>query len=387
MNTTITVEQIDPRTLLVDLNLPGREAIDKDLLASIRDLGVLQPVIASRTADGEVRVRFGHRRTLHAIEAGLPTVPVIVAVNEAADGSAAAERLLSQYAENTYRDGLTTLQQAGIVTDLLDLGVKASAIQRRMPGLPRNGVRAARAITASPAASAAAAEHPFTLDQLAAIAEFDGDDQAVGLLTDAASQSDGQFRYRLQEQRDARQERELLAAKRAELETAGITVLDISPGWEVRLANLTGSDASELTPKAHSSCPGHAATIEYRSWCDDPWDIRFYCTDPAVNGHHQQQAAGSAEDPLSREDKARQRREVIANNKTWRTAATVRQQFLTDLLARRKAPAGALRFIVAAVMQGGPALRQQMERGTRPAAASSACPSRTASGAATRSRR
>ena len=66
MNTTTpTVEQIDPRTLLIDLNVSGRNAIDKELLASIRDLGVLQPVIAYRIAGGEMRVRFGHRRALH----------------------------------------------------------------------------------------------------------------------------------------------------------------------------------------------------------------------------------------------------------------------------------------------------------------------------------
>jgi ParB family transcriptional regulator, chromosome partitioning protein len=362
VNTTPTVEQIDPRTLLVDLNVHGRNAIDKDLLASIKDLGVLQPVIGYRTADGEVRVRFGHRRTLHAVEAGLAAIPVVVAADETSDDHAAIERLLGQYAENTYREGLTTLQQADIVTDLLGLGIKASAIQRRMPGLPRNGVRALQAITASPAATAVAAEHPFTLDQLAAIAEFAGDDQAVSLLIDAAQQGDGRFRYRLQEQRDARKERELVMARRAELEVAGVTVLDTSPGWQVGLTNLTDGGGNEITPKTHASCPGHAATVEYRSWSVEPWDIRFYCTDPGGNGHLQRRA-GQAESSMDSEDKARQRREVIANNKTWRTAATVRRQFLTNLLARRKAPAGALRFIVEALVDGGPSLRKQMERG------------------------
>jgi ParB family transcriptional regulator, chromosome partitioning protein len=360
--TTPIVEQIDPRALLVDLNVSGRNAIDKELLASIRDLGVLQPVIGYRTAGGDVRVRYGHRRTLHAIHAGLATIPVIVAADEATDNSAAVERLLGQYAENSYREGLTTLQQASIVTDLLGLGVKAAAIQRRMPGLPRNGVRALQAITASPAATAAAAEHPFTLDQLAAIAEFDGDDQAVSLLTEAARQGDGRFRYRLQEQRDARKERQLITARRAELEAAGVTMLDMSPGWEVGLANLTDGAGNEITPETHASCPGHAATIEYRSWSAEPWDIRFYCTDPGANGHPQRQAA-PAESPVSAEDRARQRREVVANNKTWRTAATVRRQFLQNLLARKKAPAGALRFVLEALVDGGPSLRRQMERG------------------------
>ena len=42
---------------------------DKTLIESVRDLGVLVPVVAVRTEDG-VRVRYGHRRTRAAIEAG-----------------------------------------------------------------------------------------------------------------------------------------------------------------------------------------------------------------------------------------------------------------------------------------------------------------------------
>ena len=68
MNAPLTVEEIDPRTLLVNLNIRDAQP-DKDLIASIKDQGVLQPVIAYRTADGEIRVRYGNRRTLAAISA------------------------------------------------------------------------------------------------------------------------------------------------------------------------------------------------------------------------------------------------------------------------------------------------------------------------------
>ena len=59
-----TTPQLDPRTLLVDVNVRHTATADKDLVASVREVGVLQPIIAVRTADGQVRVRYGHRRTL-----------------------------------------------------------------------------------------------------------------------------------------------------------------------------------------------------------------------------------------------------------------------------------------------------------------------------------
>src|SRR5208283_3568593 len=52
--------------------------LDPAFVASIKDLGVLVPIMAVRTAEGAVRVRLGNRRTLGAIEAGRPTVPMLV---------------------------------------------------------------------------------------------------------------------------------------------------------------------------------------------------------------------------------------------------------------------------------------------------------------------
>jgi hypothetical protein len=46
------VEQIDPATLLVDVNVRAETVADKEFVASITDLGVLQPI----------RARPHHRR-------------------------------------------------------------------------------------------------------------------------------------------------------------------------------------------------------------------------------------------------------------------------------------------------------------------------------------
>jgi len=71
------MEQIDPSLLLLDRNVRRDAAPDKTLVESVRDLGVLVPIVAVRT-EGGIRVRYGHRRTHAAIQAGQATVPVWV---------------------------------------------------------------------------------------------------------------------------------------------------------------------------------------------------------------------------------------------------------------------------------------------------------------------
>ena len=131
------VQHLDPAGLLVDVNVRQDTRLDKDFIASIRDHGVLVPIIAVRTSDGGIRVRFGHRRVLAAIEAGHPTVPVLVVADEATDDTAQVERLVTQYAENQHRTGLSTAEQVGVAAQLAAFGVSPAQIARktRMPRL------------------------------------------------------------------------------------------------------------------------------------------------------------------------------------------------------------------------------------------------------------
>lgn len=77
--------QVDPGRLLVDVNVRRETVTDKEFVAPVRQFEILQPIIAVRTAEGELRVRMGHRRTLAAVELGLATVPVIVVADERTD--------------------------------------------------------------------------------------------------------------------------------------------------------------------------------------------------------------------------------------------------------------------------------------------------------------
>jgi len=71
MNATPTLEMLDPTALIVDINVRKDAALTPEFVASIKEHGVIEPVIAHRNDDGTVHVRMGQRRTLGAIEAWL----------------------------------------------------------------------------------------------------------------------------------------------------------------------------------------------------------------------------------------------------------------------------------------------------------------------------
>lgn len=91
------MQQIDPTTLLVDHNVRRDTTPDKALVESVRDLGVLVPLVAVRT-DAGVQVRYGHRRTRAAVQVGLDTVPVWVF--DASNAGTDVDRIVRQWAEN-----------------------------------------------------------------------------------------------------------------------------------------------------------------------------------------------------------------------------------------------------------------------------------------------
>ena len=360
----IPVEYLEPATLLVDKNVRIDNRVDKDFIASIKDLGVLVPIVAVRTAEGAVRVRFGHRRTLAAIEAGVATVPVMVVADEGTDNAAQIDRIVSQYAENTQRTGLSRSDEIGVVASLLDLGLSAAQVAKRTC-MRRPAVDAAVTIVGSELAQAATARYDFlTLDQAAALAEFQDDNEAVKMLVVAAQAGEVRFDHTLQELRDSRVARVAQIEARKALEETGITVVDEVP-WTHQLRYLTSAEGAELTEDAHRECPGHGAYLNL-DWVQDEsadndveevgddhyrpvWQTVYVCTDPEANGHESsiRSASSTSQKPaVDPEEAKKQRRRVIENNKAWRSAETVRREWLTNLLARKAPPKGALRFVL-----------------------------------------
>lgn len=416
--TTVRVEMVDPASLLVDVNVRLEARLDADFLASVRDLGVLVPVVAVRTAEGQLRVRFGHRRTLAAVENMLPAIPVVIAGDEAGEDDAAGQvaRLIGQWAENEHRAGLTTAERVGVVSQLAAFGVTPAQIAKRTR-LARRDVDAALSVAKDDLAAAATVRYDFLdLLQASVVAEMSDDTDAVKALVAAART--GQFDHVAQRLRDTRSERRAREAAADVLRAAGVRVIE-RPEYgtkATRLGSLTDvpdtpdSDRTArtaLTVESHTECPGHAAYLtetwvrterpaaeagvsaveadtgdESGSAGDDSdvesadadgdsddeaddgrweWTPVYVCTDPTGNGHHPLYGT-IAKDKLTaaemtdeqREAARAERRDVIESNKAWDSATCVRTDFLRGFLSRKTAPKGAGVFIASALAHDAP---------------------------------
>lgn len=368
---------VDPRELIVGDNVRTDVALEKGFVADIAERGVRQPVPVYRDESGRLVVRTGQRRVLAAIAAGLDRVRVLVEprpVDDERDQQIA--RIIDQLGENTHRCELSDADEVRATQQLLGLGLTAGQIARRRH-IGTKRVRQAAQVARHQVALDAVTAGRLDLAQAAVVAEFGDDAAAVEQLTTAAAQRPEQFDHIAQRLRDAQQEARLREAVVAQLAEAGVTVVDrpdsLFDGALRRLAELRpGPDAdpgTELTAEAHAACPGHAAFVEDRgSWRPADQRVRavYVCTDFRAHGHAErftspgQVSTGPVSGPMSEEQKA-ERRRVIANNKAWDSATTVRRDWVRRLFARKAAPADGARWVARVLAHGCHDLRKAME--------------------------
>jgi ParB family transcriptional regulator, chromosome partitioning protein len=116
-----------PRTRFDD------EAI-ASLAASIREVGILQPLVVRRSGDGRYELIAGERRLRAAKAAGLATVPIVLRDSEDAD------LLREALIENIHREDLNPIEQAEAFRQLLEeLGLKQDELAERV-GVSRSHI-------------------------------------------------------------------------------------------------------------------------------------------------------------------------------------------------------------------------------------------------------
>ncbi len=95
-----------------------RQVFDEEAMAelvhSVREIGLLQPVVVRRTGEGAYELVMGERRWRATQEAGLETIPAIV--RETSDDDLLRDALL----ENLHRAQLNPLEEAAAYRQLLD---------------------------------------------------------------------------------------------------------------------------------------------------------------------------------------------------------------------------------------------------------------------------
>lgn len=340
MTMTATLVHRDPAALLVDTNVRTTADLTAEFVASIREHGVLNPIVAYRTEDGAERVFMGHRRTLAAIEAGRDTVPVILG-----DTPEEADRLAQQVVENDQRAALTDADRSEAFHQLALLGVSAAQIARKTGAAKATVERAIRARKNEAATAALSAGR--TLDQALVLAEFDGDEAATAEVESVIADEPEMLDHVAQRLRNERAIAACLAEATAEAEAQGLTVVAHIGYYEddeaVRLYLLSDAEGNQPGEEAAN------AVALYLYEADGEIARQYGMARWAEHGYTLRNSTGTGRPsgPMSEDQKA-ERKTLIANNKSMDAAQTVRRDFVRTLLARKAAPKGWQRFLAVA---------------------------------------
>lgn len=352
MNTTTaagTVQHIDPTTLVIEQNVRTSAPLTKDFIASIRENGVITPVLARRDEHGNVIVRAGQRRTLAAREAGVATIPVYVV-----DGNATtADRIVQQIIENDQRTELSIADRTAAWAQLAFEGISAASIAKRT-GTKTDAVKKGLAVAESKAVTSALHEHELTLDQAAVLLEFEDDADARAELIEVATHDPAQFEHTAQSLRDEAAHQALLTATEQEHTANGFQVLTRTDAYSeespwVALHKLRTEDGAQITAEHITAVPTRGVLIDtnWRGEITATYLVQDPTTAGLVYAHGGAPAEPLTEEQIEEErvEKSAERKMLIANNKAWTAAETVRREWITTLLSRKTLPKDAERVI------------------------------------------
>jgi ParB family chromosome partitioning protein len=403
-----SVEFIDPQVLEFEDNVRDHVELDKDFLASLRELGVIVPILAVRDAEGRTYVREGQCRTLGAREVGLTSVPVyVLPAGATGEDTATVERIVQQMVANDQRKGLTNSQRARAIQQMLDTGMSATKVAKKL-SMRRDDVKAAGAVSKSATALDALDGEQLDFAQAEVLAEFEDDEDAVERLLRAARYGGTNFEHTVSALRSEREINALVVEAEKQYTEQGYTILENRPFWSdtaaVGIEYLRIGD-DERVPDDFEKKPEHWAvyltdecalvdkvTGEPVEDGDIDWDTEnddeaepaeglrhvstviekavivpeWYCVDytaaglalaqsvrdaasrrgVAVVAGDEDSAESIAEREAARQEaERRERRKVLVLNRLGEAAESVRRDYVTKLLARKTAPKGAATFV------------------------------------------
>ncbi|MEQ4568492.1 ParB/RepB/Spo0J family partition protein [Paenarthrobacter sp. CAP02] len=334
MNATPTLEMLDPETLTVDINVRKDAALTADFIASIKEHGVMEPVIAHRKDDGTVHVLMGQRRTRAAVEAQREEIPVMII-----ESPEEAERIVTQVVENIQRAELTAADEADAYHQLSLIGVSAAAIAKKT-GRKKTAVEGALKAKASEAGTAAL-DRGWDIETALIMAEFEQDEAATADLESVLMDEPDQLFHVAQQIRDNRAREAELAALIDGLKAEGKTIVDYA-GHYADEENLFVTAANRADGEPATDEDANAALVSTNYLGEH--NVRLVIAgwkELGFSPRHERYDGGSnvQKGPMTDEQKA-ERKTLIANNKAAESATTVRREFVRNLLSKKQAPKG-----------------------------------------------
>ncbi|MDF1480354.1 hypothetical protein PYV02_14810 [Leifsonia sp. H3M29-4] len=356
---TATLTYVDANQAILDPNIREGGDLDPTFVNSVREHGILTPVLGYTDDSGAVHVRAGRRRTLAARATGQP-LPVFLTKLDTAE----ATRIIEQLIENDERTALTNSERIRAWTQLTLEGLTIPKVAKQL-GRSKDEVKAAVEVGTNETALKVADEFGTNIDllHLAASLEFADEPDVHAELLEAAVDDPERFDHYLENARSARERRETIRGREKELEAEGRAILrrdELAPDTSVQLLrNLVRDESLPVTATGEPDVRV-AVSISWNGIVESE-----YMVDAAAYGYRDRyEGRNPGSGPMTEEQKAA-RKLLIRRNREWDAGTVVRVRWLTQFLARKSLPKDCGPFIATSLAQHGRAL---LERGTTTAA-------------------
>ncbi|MBP2477651.1 ParB family chromosome partitioning protein [Crossiella equi] len=282
---SITIVDLDVQALAEH---PVNREVQHDkvawLKASIKEVGLLQPLVVIPLADGGYRIVSGAHR-VHAVAAlGWDTVPCIIRadLNE-------ARALLALLVDNDSHTHLTVAERARIDSELAlfpEYGTPSKLSKACGRGIKE--IKGSLAVHKLGAKAAAAVQaNQMTLDDAAELAAFEkrNPELAAKILN---NNSGPNIRFALAGAKRKMEKDRMLQTARRELTTEGVTIYPAEPGFPdysrmAPLEYLQTADGQPLNEEEVRTQPGYGAVLDF-TYPSASVRITYVCLKPEEQG-------------------------------------------------------------------------------------------------------
>ncbi|WP_084541419.1 ParB/RepB/Spo0J family partition protein [Nocardioides alkalitolerans] len=347
---TTTVRTIPLRELSAHPKNPRHQAVaDDELVVSIKQHGLVQPLVVAPAADGAdgFVIIAGHRRHAAAKKARLKDLPCIVREDLDTD----ATQVMAMYLENSSRVDLTPIEEAETYQALIDLGLKQKDIAQKTGRAAKTVSTRLRLLRLQKSTQKKVHEGQVTIEDSLALVEFADDPEATAKLEKAAGTYN--FQYELARARQAREVAAQIATDVAALEQEGVpNVGDLPTDF-----NAYGSFVREagLTAISRDAVADHAGHVKYGvrgpGYLGDVARLIIYCADQSAHVAADQDPAAIAAEAARRESEEEAAAADRAHAEMKTAARKVRLDTATETATAHVAKGGpaVIEFIRAAL--------------------------------------
>jgi len=259
MTTTTTTEAVEQLGIEAIEPDPGNRKVtlDAQFVASIRTHGVIQPLLVTPhpDEDGRFQLVAGHRRLGAARKVGLETVPAIV--RDLSD----QEKLEWGLVDNLQRQDLSTLDEAVAMTRLVEFGMSAAALAKRI-GRSAGYVRDRLKLMELPtAARRLVDDDAITIEAGLALVQLVDHPEALDAVVAEVRTGYANVEWQVSQALRQMETDAKVAEGRAKAEARGLTVVDYEGHHPTSYAELGTYGGLDVDAKAHATEPCHAVVI------------------------------------------------------------------------------------------------------------------------------